>query len=96
MAGLAELGGELFGLAHVSRGEDDVVALLGELVSAYSLEASIIRQRRAHNDDEWVVSKDEMISRITALPAEVFPTPGGTPPNSPRARATTASTSPST
>jgi hypothetical protein len=64
-------------------------------VAAYCLEASIVQQRSAHGDDEWVLDRDELLRRLTALPAQTFPTPPATPPSSPPARATTASTSPS-
>jgi len=55
---------------HAAAWGIDAIALY---VSAYSLETSIVRERRALNDDEWVVSKDEMLDRIRALPAETFP-----------------------
>ncbi|SEF37473.1 DNA-binding transcriptional regulator, AcrR family [Amycolatopsis pretoriensis] len=42
-------------------------------VSAYALEQSLVRQRREHPDDEWVVGRDELLSRFAALPAETFP-----------------------
>jgi AcrR family transcriptional regulator len=42
-------------------------------VSAYALEQSLVRQRRKHPDDEWVLSREELLSRFTALPADTFP-----------------------
>ncbi len=42
-------------------------------VSAYALEQSLVRQRRKHPDDEWVVGREELRSRFTALPADTFP-----------------------
>jgi len=42
-------------------------------VSAYCLETSIAHQRRAHEDDAWVLDRDELQRRLTALPARTFP-----------------------
>jgi AcrR family transcriptional regulator len=42
-------------------------------VCAYCLEASIVRQRAADAEAAWVVDRDELIRRFTALPAEAFP-----------------------
>jgi AcrR family transcriptional regulator len=42
-------------------------------VSAYALEISLVTVRQAHQDDEWVVSHDELMRRFTALPADQFP-----------------------
>jgi AcrR family transcriptional regulator len=42
-------------------------------VSAYTLESSLVAQRRAQQGDEWVVSRDELVRRFGALPAERFP-----------------------
>ncbi|GAA3772345.1 TetR family transcriptional regulator ActII [Streptomyces coacervatus] len=42
-------------------------------VAAYCLETSIVRQRSAHDDAAWVVDRDELVRRFTALPAETFP-----------------------
>lgn len=42
-------------------------------VSAYALEQSLVRQRRRHPDQEWVLSHEELLDRFTALPAEEFP-----------------------
>ncbi|WP_280875368.1 TetR/AcrR family transcriptional regulator [Streptomyces pseudovenezuelae] len=42
-------------------------------VAAYCLETSIARQRSADDDVAWVVDRDELLRRLTALPAETFP-----------------------
>jgi AcrR family transcriptional regulator len=42
-------------------------------VSAYALEQSLVRQRRKHPDDEWVLDREELLRRFAALPAETFP-----------------------
>ena len=42
-------------------------------VSAYALEQSLVQQRRKHPDQEWVLSREELIRRFTALPADTFP-----------------------
>lgn len=42
-------------------------------VAAYCLEASIVRQRSAHDDDAWVLDRGELLRRLTALPAGTFP-----------------------
>ncbi len=42
-------------------------------VAAYCLEVSIARQRAAHDDDAWVLDRDELQRRLTALPAATFP-----------------------
>jgi AcrR family transcriptional regulator len=42
-------------------------------VSAYTLEISVVALRQAHQEDDWVVSRDELIRRFTALPVEEFP-----------------------
>lgn len=42
-------------------------------VSAYALEVSLVAQRQSHQDDDWVVSRDEMVQRLGALPADQFP-----------------------
>ncbi len=41
-------------------------------VNAYSLETSLANQRRRDRDDDWVVSRDEMLRRFAALPG-TFP-----------------------
>jgi AcrR family transcriptional regulator len=42
-------------------------------VAAYCLEASIARQRSARDDVAWVLDRDELLRRLTALPVETFP-----------------------
>lgn len=42
-------------------------------VAAYCLERSIMEQRKVDDDAEWVVDRDELQRRLTALPAETFP-----------------------
>jgi Tetracyclin repressor-like, C-terminal domain len=42
-------------------------------VSAYTLEISLVTQRRSHQDDSWVLGRDELVRRLTALPADQFP-----------------------
>ncbi|MCC4321414.1 TetR/AcrR family transcriptional regulator [Streptomyces malaysiensis] len=42
-------------------------------VAAYCLEASIARRRSAHDDAAWVLDRDELLRRFTALPAATFP-----------------------
>ncbi|RSO09713.1 TetR family transcriptional regulator [Streptomyces sp. WAC 06783] len=42
-------------------------------VAAYCLEVSIARRRAAHDDDAWVLDRDELQRRLTALPAATFP-----------------------
>lgn len=42
-------------------------------VAAYSLEASIVRQRSVREDAAWIVDRDELRGRFTALPAATFP-----------------------
>jgi AcrR family transcriptional regulator len=42
-------------------------------VSAYALEISLVALRQEHQDDDWVVSRNELIRRFKALPAEEFP-----------------------
>ena len=42
-------------------------------VSAYALEISLVALRQAHQDDDWVLSRDELMRRFTALPADEFP-----------------------
>jgi AcrR family transcriptional regulator len=42
-------------------------------VSAYALEQSLVQQRRKRPDHEWVLSREELLSRFTALPADTFP-----------------------
>ncbi|GAB2959842.1 TetR/AcrR family transcriptional regulator C-terminal domain-containing protein [Amycolatopsis acidiphila] len=42
-------------------------------VAAYCLETSIARRRSAQDDVAWVLDRDELRRRFTALPAETFP-----------------------
>lgn len=42
-------------------------------VAAYCLEMSIARRRSARDDAAWVLDRDELLRRFTALPAETFP-----------------------
>ncbi|MEU9074030.1 TetR/AcrR family transcriptional regulator [Kitasatospora sp. NPDC048538] len=42
-------------------------------VGAYALEQSMVRQRRRHEDQEWVLGPEELLERFGALPAEQFP-----------------------
>jgi len=50
-----------------------VLDALSLYVSAYALEQSLVQQRRKHPDQEWVLSREELIRRFTALPADAFP-----------------------
>jgi hypothetical protein len=42
-------------------------------VAGYCLEISIVKQRKVHNEADWVVDTDELRRRLAALPAETFP-----------------------
>lgn len=42
-------------------------------VAAYCLELAIVHQRRARDDDAWILDRDELRRRLTALPARTFP-----------------------
>jgi AcrR family transcriptional regulator len=42
-------------------------------VGAYALEHSLVRQRQQHHDHDWVLSREELINRFSALPADRFP-----------------------
>jgi AcrR family transcriptional regulator len=42
-------------------------------VSAYALEQSLVRQRQQHQDHDWVLSREELVARFSALPADRFP-----------------------
>jgi hypothetical protein len=42
-------------------------------VSAYALELSMVTVRRALPDADWVVDRDELTRRFTALPVDRFP-----------------------
>src|SRR5262249_16181590 len=55
---------------RVAAWSTDAMALY---VAGYSLEASIVRDRAAQVGDEWVLSREEMVDRLRALPVEVFP-----------------------
>jgi len=64
-------------------------------VSAYALEQSLVQQRRKHPDQEWVVSREELVRRFTSPPPTPSLRPGAMPPSSPPAPGPTASHSPS-
>jgi hypothetical protein len=42
-------------------------------VGAYALETALVTQRQSRPDDGWVVSRDELVRRFAALPADRFP-----------------------
>jgi AcrR family transcriptional regulator len=42
-------------------------------VSAYALERSLVAQRQSRPGDDWVVGREELVRRFTALPADRFP-----------------------
>jgi AcrR family transcriptional regulator len=42
-------------------------------ISAYTLEISLVSQRQSREDDERVVSRNELVRRFTELPADRFP-----------------------
>ncbi|TCO56068.1 TetR/AcrR family transcriptional regulator [Actinocrispum wychmicini] len=42
-------------------------------VNAYVLERSLVRQRQQHPDHSWVLSREELVDRFSALPADRFP-----------------------
>ncbi|MHA6759800.1 TetR/AcrR family transcriptional regulator [Streptacidiphilus sp. PAMC 29251] len=42
-------------------------------VAGYALETSLVAQRQSQRGDDWVVGRDEMVARFTALPADRFP-----------------------
>ncbi|MFF3573703.1 TetR/AcrR family transcriptional regulator C-terminal domain-containing protein [Nocardia jiangxiensis] len=50
-----------------------VLDAMSRYVSAYALEQSMVQQRHRHPDQEWVVSREELVRRFTALPADTFP-----------------------
>ncbi|OIJ94733.1 TetR family transcriptional regulator [Streptomyces sp. MUSC 14] len=50
-----------------------VLDALSLYVSAYTLEQSLVQQRRSHPDQEWVLGREELIRRFTALPADTYP-----------------------
>ncbi|QWF85557.1 TetR/AcrR family transcriptional regulator [Amycolatopsis sp. CA-230715] len=42
-------------------------------VSAYTLERSLVERRRQHDEHDWVLSREELVTRLGALPADRFP-----------------------
>lgn len=42
-------------------------------VTGYALEHSLVRQRQQHHADDWVLSREELVTRLSALPADRFP-----------------------
>ncbi|MEV0069283.1 MULTISPECIES: TetR/AcrR family transcriptional regulator [unclassified Amycolatopsis] len=42
-------------------------------VTAYAWERSLVHQRRKNKDDDWVLSREDLVERLGALPAERFP-----------------------
>jgi AcrR family transcriptional regulator len=46
---------------------------LGLYVAGYCLEYSIMRQRAVHDDAAWVLNREDLVRRFTALPADDFP-----------------------
>ena len=42
-------------------------------VSAYALEHSLVSLRQVRDNDDWVVSRDELIRRFSSLPPDQFP-----------------------
>ncbi|MEU8975349.1 TetR/AcrR family transcriptional regulator [Streptomyces monashensis] len=50
-----------------------VLDALSLYVGAYALEQSLVQQRRRHPDQEWVLGREELVRRFTALPADTFP-----------------------
>jgi AcrR family transcriptional regulator len=42
-------------------------------VTAYAWERSLVHQRRTDEDDDWVLSRDALVERLGALPADRFP-----------------------
>ncbi|MFI6499456.1 TetR/AcrR family transcriptional regulator C-terminal domain-containing protein [Nonomuraea typhae] len=41
--------------------------------AAYTLEVSLVHARQADEGDEWVVSRDELLHHLAALPADRLP-----------------------
>ncbi|MEU2874811.1 TetR/AcrR family transcriptional regulator C-terminal domain-containing protein [Streptomyces sp. NPDC007070] len=41
--------------------------------AGYALERSLVERRRHREGDDWVLSRDELVRRFTALPADRFP-----------------------
>ncbi|MBB5164572.1 TetR/AcrR family transcriptional regulator [Mycobacterium sp. AZCC_0083] len=42
-------------------------------INAYTLEISLVEAQRDGQDEAWVVSRDELVDRFEALPADAFP-----------------------
>jgi AcrR family transcriptional regulator len=42
-------------------------------VAAYTLETSLVSARKADQDQEWVLGRDELLGHLGALPADRFP-----------------------
>ncbi|WP_405061217.1 TetR/AcrR family transcriptional regulator [Kribbella sp. NBC_01505] len=42
-------------------------------VNAYALERALVQQRQQNQSDEWVLSREEIIGRFSALPEDQFP-----------------------
>ncbi|MEV6903245.1 TetR/AcrR family transcriptional regulator [Amycolatopsis sp. NPDC051372] len=42
-------------------------------VTVYTWERSLVHQRRKNEDDDWVLSREDLVERLGALPAERFP-----------------------
>ena len=42
-------------------------------VSGYALERALVRQRQQHQDHDWVLGREELVERFSALPADRFP-----------------------
>jgi len=42
-------------------------------VAGYALESSLVAQRQTQQEDDWVVGRDELVRRFTALPENQFP-----------------------
>ena len=42
-------------------------------VAGYALERSLVQQRQQHHGDDWLLSRDELVDRFSALPADRFP-----------------------
>ncbi|WP_344857363.1 TetR/AcrR family transcriptional regulator [Amycolatopsis ultiminotia] len=42
-------------------------------VGAYAMEQALVQQQRKHPDQQWVLGREELLRRFTALPADTFP-----------------------
>ncbi|WP_069167223.1 TetR/AcrR family transcriptional regulator [Nocardia altamirensis] len=42
-------------------------------VNAYALEHALVQQRQRNADDSWVLGREELVERFSALPADRFP-----------------------